>query len=187
MKNQPGFSLAVALAMVLLLFSLSIVALKTATSNSALKGGIYAQVISKNVAETGPHRCADTVINDAENNFMTILDQNNNTCSSGPDSDLNYISGFVTTYDVEFRDNDDLDWDDFVDTDGHLLLYSDGQMSSGAFRVSRTQIAVLAAYRGGENEYAQDGGGSKNSNQFRSETNISDNLNVSTSGDSNAF
>jgi Tfp pilus assembly protein PilX len=169
---QKGFSLVVAMGLILLLLSLSMVALNSMTSNASLRGGIYAQSIAFNASESCIHQGSPGLLQDAPNNYQTYLAPD---FTYSPPTNAIYRAGTIEgACTLRVKDNDDLDGNDTVDTDKRVIVTSEGRTLAGILVEGRTEIAVVVKYAGNDDEYAQESGGSKSNSSFGSEVNVDD-------------
>jgi hypothetical protein len=165
--NNKGFSLAVASGIIIIIALLCMVSLVTVVADATLTGGLYSQSITLNAAESGIHQSIPTLLDDAGTNFTTILQDQGGAVLQGS---LNYPLIGTISFDVNMRDNDDLDGDTQVDTDKRIILNGVGTVPSGG----RTELEVLLQYLGTDDEYAQETGGSRSDSHFSGETEVSD-------------
>ena len=177
-----GFSLVAATGVVLLLFTLSMVALNTATSSAFLKGGMHAQTIAFNAAESGFYGCGPTLLESGEGNFIDLLDPEA-TCDAP--ANFEYDVGVHANYSVQVLDNDDLDGNTSVDNDRHVIVISKGQMFNGVLEVGRIEVGVIMKFKGGGRSDPGDSAGAAGTSQVKGEINVNDDLGSPTVGNPN--
>lgn len=175
--NKRGMSLAIASAIMVIIFSLSMVSLSMVLSNANTTRSIYQQTVVTNRAVDAPGEATVVLSPDAVNGFQTVLDTEGDFYTGNITYDL---FGDVTAG-VSIRDNNDLDDDLGSDTDKIFILTARGYIIDDPSvdadlqtNISEATLEVLVRYTGNEDEYAQETGSAKSSSNFSSEIEMSD-------------
>ena len=151
-KKEEGSVLVVALLILALLTVIGISATRTSEIELQISGNAKTHKTSFYAAEAGIE-VGRVVLNDLKvadagswDNLLSGTQSLDAVIDAGGGRDVGEAS-----YNLQVRDNEDLDGNTLVDTDNTIILTSTGRYGNGQF-----QIGTIVRYTGGGDQYAQE-------------------------------
>ncbi len=182
LRNEKGTVLIIALLALLLLTIIGISAITSTTTDIQIASNEKAHNMAFYAADAGievGRAVLNALKNDDGGNWDNLLAGQQLVGQAAGTTTLdqviasgggNQVGPATCTFNLQVRDNNDLDGDHQVDTDSMIVLTSTGRCVRAPDRVTQVQIETQLFYSGAGDQYAQEYPGNDSSGEAAPET-----------------